>query len=80
MDEASCDSKTRKEEEGEECPECGGKGCDHCDGKGYHKEKEVMTPRGFRPVEGTGKKMKESQSLVQHSPKKNEMKESALIL
>ena len=36
VEEASCGSKVRKEEDEVECPKCKGKGCDHCDGKGYH--------------------------------------------
>ena len=51
VEEASCGSKVRKEEE-EECPKCKGKGCDHCDGKGYHMKEYGMVK--------AGKKMKES--------------------
>ena len=53
VEEASCDSKTRKEEDDkEECPKCKGKGCDHCDGKGFHMKEYGMVK--------AGKKMKES--------------------
>ena len=52
VEEASCDSKTRKEEDEEECPKCKGKGCDHCDGKGTHVKEYGMVK--------AGKKMKES--------------------
>jgi hypothetical protein len=54
VEEASCDSKTRKEEDEVECPKCKGKGCDHCDGTGKHK---VQKEYGMVKA---GKKMKES--------------------